>query len=205
MRKPFRASKPASLIALVCLAACGGARDANAPPAKMMMAVSIPAGANYSAADVDFMQGMIAHHAQAIVMAAMAPTHGASPAVATLCRKITISQNDEIAMMQAWLKERNQRVPDPKDPHPMMMPGMLAEQQIGELDKARGATFDSLFLTGMIHHHEGAVRMVADLFASGGGQPSEMFRYASDVDADQRAEIKRMQSMLNPTTRSTEQ
>jgi uncharacterized protein (DUF305 family) len=166
-----------------------------------------------SAADVHFMQGMIAHHAQALVMAAMAPTHGASAKVLLLCKKIAISQHDEIVMMQNWLTERNQRAPDPKDPHfnempgmpgmQDMMPGMLSAEQLEQLDQAKDTAFDRLFLTFMIQHHQGALTMVADLFASpGAGQGADIFRYATDVDADQRAEIGRMQLMLNSSSGS---
>lgn len=168
-----------------------------------MAEIKIPPGANYTAADVRFMQGMIHHHAQALKMAAMAPTHGAGPSVRLLCEKINVSQRDEIAMMSTWLRDRNQAVPDPKDPHPMMMPGMLTDAQLAALDKARDSTFDRLFLTGMIQHHEGAIQMVKDLFATpGAGQASEVFRFASDVDTDQRGEIARMQAMLASPNRT---
>ncbi len=165
----------------------------------------------FTTADVEFMQGMIHHHAQALVMAAMAPTHGASPQVLTLCRKITISQRDEIELMSNWLKDRHQEVPEPHThshgamdmsflEHPMM-PGMLTPAQIATLDESSGTEFDRLFLTGMIQHHEGALKMVATLFDSpGSGQGSEIFGYASGVDADQRAEIERMQGLLTTLT-----
>ena len=164
-------------------------------------------GPAYTAADVQFMQGMIGHHAQAIVMANMAPTHGASPQVALFCRKILRSQQDEIEVMQSWLRERGEKVPDPADPHAgmdmsmsghmMLMPGMLTAEQLAQLDRARDTTFDRLFLTFMIQHHEGALTMVAKLFDSpGAGQTPEIFGYATGVDADQRAEIGRMQAML---------
>jgi uncharacterized protein (DUF305 family) len=167
-----------------------------------------------TAADVRFMQGMIGHHAQAVVMATMAPTHGASSQVALFCRKVLRSQADEIELMQEWLRDRGERVPDPKDPqagmdmsmpgHEMLMPGMLTAEQLAELDRARGATFDRLFLTYMIQHHEGALTMVATLFDSpGAGQTPEIFGFATGVDADQRAEIARMQAMLATITRST--
>lgn len=170
------------------------------------------AGPAYTAADVQFMKGMIAHHAQALVMAAMAPSHGASAQVLLFCRKITISQRDEITMMQEWLKERGQVVPVVADDghdhdHGMAgmdmsahasMPGMLTEDQLEVLAHARGERFDRLFLTDMIQHHEGALTMVAKLFDSpGAGQTPEIFGYATGVDADQRAEIARMQGMLS--------
>jgi uncharacterized protein (DUF305 family) len=168
----------------------------------------------YTAADVRFMQGMIGHHAQAVVMATMAPTHEASPQVALFCRKILRSQADEIDLMQGWLRDRGERVPDPKDPHAgmdmsmpghmMLMPGMLTPEQLAELDRSRGAAFDRLFLTYMIQHHEGALTMVATLFDTpGAGQTPEIFGFATGVDADQRAEIARMQTMLATITGST--
>jgi uncharacterized protein (DUF305 family) len=168
----------------------------------------------YTAADVRFMQGMIGHHAQAVVMATMAPTHGASTQVALFCRKILRSQADEIDLMQGWLRDRGEGVPDPRDPHAgmdmsmpghaMLMPGMLSAEQLAELDRARGAEFDRLFLTYMIQHHEGALTMVATLFDSpGAGQTPEIFGFATGVDADQRAEIARMQAMLATITGST--
>lgn len=171
-------------------------------------------GPRYTAADVQFMQGMIAHHAQAIVMANMAPTHGASSQVALFCRKVLRSQSDEIDMMQTWLRDRGERVPDPNDPHAgmdmsmsdheMLMPGMLTPEQLARLDQARGTDFDRLFLIDMIQHHEGALTMVAALFDSpGAGQTPEIFGYATGVDADQRAEIGRMQAMLATITGST--
>jgi uncharacterized protein (DUF305 family) len=168
----------------------------------------------YTAADVRFMQGMIGHHAQAVVMANMAPTHGASTQVALFCRKILRSQADEIELMQGWLRDRGESVPDPKDPHAgmdmsmpgheMLMPGMLTAEQMAELDRSRGAEFDRLFLTYMIQHHQGALTMVAALFDSpGAGQTPEIFGFATGVDADQRAEIARMQAMLATITGST--
>ena len=168
-----------------------------------MSEIKIPPGANYTAADVRFMQGMIGHHAQALRMAAMAPTHGAGPSVQLLSKKIDVSQKDEIAMMSTWLKDRHQAEPDPTDPHPMMMPGMLTDAQLAALEQAHDSTFDRLFLTDMIQHHEGAIQMVKDLFATpGAGQASEVFRFASDVDTDQRGEIARMQAMLASPTHS---
>jgi uncharacterized protein (DUF305 family) len=222
MRNPFGSSTlqrrpcsaPRALVFALgsCFALAGCAREratAGAHDMHGMSAtdISIPAGASYSVADVQFMQGMIYHHAQAIVMSRMATSHGASQSVALLAKKIDLSQQDEIAMMRRWLSERAQVVPDPDDPHPMMMPGMLSEEQMKQLDAARGTEFDRLFLTFMIQHHDGAIQMVADLFAQGGAQPSEMFQYASDIDADQRGEIGRMQQMLTslPGTASSTQ
>ncbi len=153
------------------------------------------------------MQGMIHHHAQAITMAEWAPTHGANPSVQTLAARIINAQRDEIATMQQWLRDRRQPVPDPGDMamtmpmggsgHEMLMPGMLTGAQMKQLDAARGAEFDRLFLTFMIQHHRGAVSMVKDLFGTyGAGQDEKVFKFASDVNVDQTTEIARMQRML---------
>ena len=157
----------------------------------------------YTEADVHFMQGMIGHHAQAVIMAAMVPTHGAGPDLQLLARKIDISQRDEIAFMIRWLQERGQEVPADDGHgahmgHDMHMPGMLTDEQMEQLAAARGVEFERLFLTFMIEHHRGALVMVDELFASpGAAQDSEIFRFATDVDFDQRAEIFTMQGMLD--------
>jgi uncharacterized protein (DUF305 family) len=154
------------------------------------------AGEGYTAADVRFMQNMIGHHAQALTMAAMAPDNGAGVQLLRLARKIDISQRDEIDFMKRWLAERNQAIPD--DAHDMRMPGMLTPPQLAQLDAARGGEFERLFLSFMIQHHLGALEMVEGLFASpGAAQDSEIFRFITDVDADQRDEIFVMQSMLD--------
>jgi uncharacterized protein (DUF305 family) len=161
----------------------------------------------YTQADIRFMSGMISHHAQAITMAKWAPNHGASPAVLRLCERIINAQTDEIGLMQRWLEDRRQPVPEPNPAgmkmvmdgveHVMLMPGMLSEAQMRELDAARGQDFDRLFLTFMIQHHRGAVSMVKDLFdARGAGQDELVFKFASDVNVDQTTEINRMLEML---------
>lgn len=160
----------------------------------------------YTAADIRFMTDMIGHHAQAIVMAKWAPTHGASPSVQLLASRIINAQQDEIRTMQNWLRARHQPAPDPAKPMmmtmngmemPMLMPGMLTDEQMKELDAAHGADFDRLFLTGMIQHHGGAISMVNKLFSSyGAGQDELVFKFASDVNVDQTTEIARMQKML---------
>lgn len=156
------------------------------------------AGPGYTVADVRFMQHMIGHHAQAIVMAALAPTHGASEKVQRLAQKIDISQRDEIAMMKQWLTERKQAVPTDSQSSALMMAGMLSGAQMAQLDAARGRDFDRLFLGFMIRHHEGALQMVEELFKTpGAGQDSDIFRFATDVDADQRDEIYAMQQLLD--------
>ena len=161
----------------------------------------------YTAADVHFMTGMIGHHAQAILMAGWAPTHDASPSVRVLCERIINAQRDEIATMQQWLRDRQQPVPDANPmgmtmkmdgmEHTMLMPGMLTEEQLKQLDAARGKDFDVLFLTFMIQHHKGAVQMVKELFGSyGAAQDDLVFKFASDVQVDQTTEIARMEKML---------
>lgn len=158
----------------------------------------------YTKADVEFISGMIGHHAQAVLMAGWAPSHGASPSVQALCERIVVAQRDEIKFMQRWLRERKEPVPNDDTSHMMMagmdmklMPGMLTPEQLTELDKARGAEFDRLFLKDMIQHHNGAIEMVETLFASNGaGQDEDVFKFASDVHVDQITEVNRMTLML---------
>jgi uncharacterized protein (DUF305 family) len=164
-------------------------------------------GRNYTQADVDFVQGMIMHHAQAVVMSDWATTHGARADLQILCKRITLSQRDEITVMRRWLLDRNQTAPDPLQMPGMvmddakLMPGMLSPAEMHELDAARDTAFDRLYLTGMIKHHQGALSMVATLFATpGGGQQSELFGLATDIDSGQRVEIARMQAMLGTLT-----
>ena len=188
----------------------------NTPAAQARADSGRPA---YTAADVRFMQGMIGHHAQAIWMARLAPTRGARGDIRTLAERIDVSQRDEIAFMQRWLRERRQTVPDPVPQHESpnhqmsmpgmsgpLMPGMLTHEQMMQLEAAHGAEFDRLFLTFMIQHHEGALTMVKQLFSSpGAGQDVYVFRFASDVEADQTTEIDRMQSMLATITEGRRQ
>ena len=164
---------------------------------------------NFTAADTEFMTGMIGHHAQALVMSALAPTNGASEEVQTLAARIINAQQDEIATMQRWLRDRGQPVPEVHitgtelmvhgaGEHHMHMPGMLTDEQMQELEEAQGATFDRLFLTYMIQHHGGAITMVDDLFSTdGAAQDGAAFKLASEVHVDQRTEIARMQRMLD--------
>ena len=172
--------------------------------------VKAPAQApRYSPADVEFMQGMIGHHAQALEMAALVPTRTTSEPIHLLAQRIAISQKDEIRLMQTWLKARGQAAPDPGAPHghrhegmhdgmpEMLMPGMLTPDQMAQLAAARDAEFDRLFLQLMIQHHEGALTMVRTLFdTQGAAQETPTFRYASEVDTDQRIEIERMRKLL---------
>lgn len=205
----------AALAALLVLAACGGARTPpqtaaqpaptthgdieNAKPDKSRFPVT--------EADVHFMSGMIGHHSQAIVMSRMAPTHGASSSIQTLAARIINAQQDEIRLMEQWLRDHNQPVPEVTPmgvkmnmagmQHEMTMPGMLTEAQMKQLDEARGKEFDELFLQFMIQHHSGALTMVKELFGTpGAGQDEATFKLANDINADQETEIARMQKML---------
>jgi len=205
-----------NLFALVLLAvaaaSCGAAANQAKPPIVQPGApgeasrVIAPDKAvdlsqvSHTAADVRFMQGMISHHAQAVDMADLLSTRTASDAMRKLGQRIAVSQTDEIKMMEHWLEARGEQVPGPHAQHMMgmtLMPGMLTEAEMNRLAQAKGPEFDRLFLEGMIKHHEGALTMVKDLFATrGAGQDSEIFAFASDVDADQRMEIDRMSMML---------
>ncbi len=159
--------------------------------------VTIPPGAIYTEADVRFMQGMIAHHAQAIYMSRLAEAHRANPRLQRFAIKIDQSQTTEIEQMQGWLRANGQYVPDTSSYHTVMMPGMLTPEQIGQLDKATGPGFDRAFLVLMIQHHEGALMMVADLFATPrAGQDVDVSVFANDVVAVQTAEIGLMRQML---------
>jgi uncharacterized protein (DUF305 family) len=163
-----------------------------------------------SAKDVEFMQGMIMHHAQAVEMTALMESHTQNKELRLLGARISHSQSEEIRFMKRWLKARGEptEMPMPKmtgvdmpgmdmSKQPMLMPGMLTPKQMEALRKAKGAEFDQLFLTGMIQHHNGALIMVKDLFdTAGSGQDAEVFNFVTDVDSGQRAEIRIMQSML---------
>ncbi len=154
--------------------------------------------------DVEFMQGMIMHHAQAVEMTALIEERTDNKEVRLLGARISQSQSDEMKFMARWLENRGEptEMPMPKGmsghhAHHMMMPGMLSDKQMEALKKAKGAEFDQLFLKGMIQHHEGALTMVKELFdTAGAGQDAELFNFATDVDSGQRAEIKIMHSLL---------
>jgi uncharacterized protein (DUF305 family) len=163
-----------------------------------------------SQAEVDFMQGMIMHHAQAVEMTALIPSHTENKDLRLLGARISSSQSSEMNFMKRWLAARGEPVsmamPGMKNMdtsgHPMpLMPGMLMPEQMAALRKAKGTEFDHLFLTGMIQHHNGALTMVKDLFdTAGAGQDAELFNFATDVDTGQRAEIRIMQGMLEKET-----
>lgn len=200
--------RTAAPLAAAILAACGPAVGADppqgAPPAVPVQATTPATGTAaraYSEADVRFLQMMIPHHAQALEMTALVPSRSTRQDVRATAQRIELSQQDEIAMMQRWLRAR--RVPAAQAEHQhgaghAHMPGMLTPQEMDRLRAASGAEFDRLFLEFMIQHHEGALAMVAELFATpGAGQEPELFSMASEVDSDQRMEIARMRAMLN--------
>jgi uncharacterized protein (DUF305 family) len=213
-REFFTALFGATAIAGCSSATGGGAQMSVLPatvppsgPAAIAQARADSVRHPYTEADVRFMSGMIGHHAQALVMAHMAPTHGASPAIRRLAERIINAQQDEIGTMQRWLADREKPVPEANPAgmkhimngveHMMLMPGMLTDAQLKQLDQARGAEFDRLFLLFMIQHHRGAVSMVKELFDSyGAGQDETVFKFASDVNVDQTTEIARMEKML---------
>lgn len=175
-------------------------------PSKTLPASTRPSLPPLSQADVEFMQGMIMHHSQAVEMTALIPSHTENKDIRTLGAKISSSQSDEIRFMERWLAARGKPtsmampgMPDmDMSGKPMApMPGMLTPEQMAALRKSTGAEFDELFLTGMIQHHQGALVMVKDLFdTAGAGQDADIFNFATDADNTQRAEIKIMQNML---------
>jgi uncharacterized protein (DUF305 family) len=215
----------ALLLAGAAAAACGAATTqavqpgAPGEPPRTVAAVEAAAAASvrHTEADVHFMQGMIAHHAQALEMTALVADGNARDDVRLLARRIEMAQADEIELMQRWLRVRRLEVPEIRPTHAHgahhqdhaghgqhqpgehhhLMPGMLTAEELARLGQARGAEFDRLFLEFMIRHHEGALVMVADLFAGGGGQEGEIFQFASHVDSDQRIEIARMRRMAS--------
>jgi uncharacterized protein (DUF305 family) len=198
------------LAATVALTACGGgaghqvqAGPTPAPAKGAEVARTDSLRRPYTEADIRFMTDMIGHHSQAITMAGWAPSHGADASIRTLAARIVNAQQDEIATMRQWLRERSQPVPPPDSGmaghqmHHMLMPGMLTPEQMQQLDQARGPAFDRLFLTSMIQHHKGAVSMVDALFATpGAGRDETVFKFANDVSVDQSTEIARMETML---------
>jgi uncharacterized protein (DUF305 family) len=203
------------LLAVVAIAACrarpGDVEPGSAAPAAQPEA-SRPARADaeavrprHTAADVRFMQDMIGHHAQALEMTRLLPTRTSRDDMRLLAERIDVSQRDEIRMMQQWLRSRGEEAPSPDAHHGhhgaggarALMPGMLTEEELARLAKATGADFDRLFLEYMIRHHEGALTMVKELFGTpGAAQESETYRFATDVESDQRAEIARMRALL---------
>jgi uncharacterized protein (DUF305 family) len=200
-------------LALVATSACHASRAGGGPPIVQPGAPGQPtrvisaekatdlSGVRFTPADVRFMQGMIGHHSQALDMTALLPERTERDDMRMLARRIEVSQADEIQMMRRWLEARGQTVPGPHAHHAPgapLMPGMLSADEMAQLAAARGAAFDRLFLASMIKHHEGALTMVKELYATpSAGQESDMYAFASDVNADQRMEIDRMRAMLD--------
>lgn len=204
----------AALLAAIVLAACGTATASSAPrtvqpgaPGESSRTLTAEQASDrgqprHTGADVRFMQGMIAHHEQALEMAGLVPTRSSRDDIRLLARRIEISQADEIRMMQRWLEERGEEVPGADTHHHgagthHAMPGMITGEEMARLAAATGAEFDRLLLEFMIRHHEGALVMVSDLFTrQGAGQEGEIFQFASHVAGDQQIEIARMRRML---------
>lgn len=195
-----------------CSVGTGDSAPGSAPPAapnesNRRLANEEKAGrTRHTEADVRFMHGMISHHAQALEMARLVPTRTDRAAIRLFAQRIELSQEDEIALMLRWLRDRHEEIPtlparrrdNRAGDHQARMPGMLAEEQLAQLAEAAGAEFVRLFLEFMIYHHDGALIMVAELFSSGGAaQETEIFEFASHVYSDQRIEIERMRHMLD--------
>jgi uncharacterized protein (DUF305 family) len=216
-RRPGMYLRAAGLMTGSCMFAAAGLCQSSAPPPPTVVQPGAPGQPSrqlppstraklppVSQADVDFMQGMIMHHSQAVEMTALIPSHTENKQVRELGAKISSSQSDEIRFMQRWLAARGQaltmHMPGMPDMEMPPMPGMLTPEQMKALRSARGATFDRLFLTGMIQHHKGALIMVKQLFDTpGAGQEADIFNFATDADNTQRAEIRIMQNMLEET------
>ena len=180
------------MLALAAITACGGAKEPAEQPSPKLHS-RYP----YTEADVRFMTDMIGHHGQALTMAALAPRNGASPEVQRLAERIIAGQRDEIASMERWLGDRGKPLPDAHAMHGHLMPGMLTEAQLQELEQAKGQEFDRLFLTYMIQHHRGAVTMVKQLYGTpGAARDDTVFKFADDAAVDQTTEIARMERML---------
>ncbi len=176
-------------------------------PSRILPSSTRPALPAIATSDVEFMQGMIMHHSQAVEMTGLISSHTENKALRLLGARISSSQSDEIRFMRRWLAARGKATSMPMPAMPGMdmshepmplMPGMLSPEQMEALRKAEGSKFDYLFLTGMIQHHNGALTMVKDLFnTAGAGQDAEIFNFATDADNTQRAEIGIMQTMLD--------
>ena len=187
-----------AIVLSLCSAACHHGTSASTPSGNKQAGAARQA---FTPADVEFMQGMIGHHTQAVEMVKLLKTRSQSDDMKMLALRIEVSQTDEIKMMKTWLADRKQTVPDDAAYEMMMqmpdhaMPGMLSQAEMDKLAAVKGADFDRLFLEGMIKHHQGAISMVEKLMASGGGQESAVFAFASDVQVDQSTEIRRMRAM----------
>ena len=212
MNPPGHTVRAMAFLATIAIAGCTTSAQVPAgAPSPSPAAGALSSRPPRSEADVQFMSGMIPHHAQAVLIAGWAASHGARADVRVLCERIVVGQRDEIVLMQSWLRERGEVVPAATATHirmkmngmehDMLMPGMLNEEQLAQLDKAKGSEFDRLFLLAMIGHHEGAITMVDALFgAKDAAQDDVVYRFASDVYADQTTEIERMQKILATVT-----
>jgi uncharacterized protein (DUF305 family) len=212
MKVPIRRARlVVGALASAAVTACAPAARQATAAAPAPVPAPVPATTRViHESEVEFMQGMIPHHAQAVLIASWAKSHGARSDVLALCERIVVGQTDEIHLMQHWLRERGQEVP-PEDAkthkmkmngmvHEMIMPGMLNAEQLAALDRARGSEWDRLFLEAMIGHHAGAIDMVNQLMSSPGGATDDLvYRFSADVYADQTTEIERMQKMLAAT------
>ena len=213
--KPFHFIAAGTLACLLSLSICAQQAEPQTPvvvqpgapgqPTKTLPPETRPTLPPTSPADVQFMQGMTMHHAQAVEMTALIESHTKNKELHRLGARISKSQSDEMSLMKRWLMARGQPVAPSMhhmsgmdmSNHSMLMPGMLSAKQMSALKKAKGEQFDRLFLAGMIQHHKGALTMVKDLFdTAGAGQDAELFNFATDVDSGQRAEIRIMQTML---------
>ena len=211
-----------TLFALICFASTAAAQkeETNSPPvivqpgapgqpSKILPSATRPVLLQASKKDIEFMQGMIMHHGQAVEMTALIDSRTQNKELRLLGARISHSQSEEMRFMERWLQARGEptTLAMPSMPgmdhmhmseHQMLMPGMLTAKQMDALKKAKGKEFERLFLTGMIQHHDGALVMVDEMFKSaGGGQDANLFNFATDVDSGQRAEIKIMQEMLS--------
>jgi uncharacterized protein (DUF305 family) len=219
MTASFRISSIATLTLLLVLNVFAQKDDSQAPvivqpgapgqPSKILPSTTRPVLARASKKDIEFMQGMIMHHAQAVEMTALIESRTQNKELRLLGARISHSQSEEMRFMERWLQARGEAttMAMPSMPgmdhmhmsdHQMLMPGMLSAKQMDALRKAKGKEFDRLFLNGMIQHHNGALVMVDEMFkTAGGGQDADLFNFATDVDSGQRAEIKIMQEMLS--------
>lgn len=207
--------RPFALLLLFPLTATGCGTPAPAPgptpvqpgapgePSRPVSGAATASSAGVTAADVAFIRGMIPHHAQALEMAELVPERTDNRAIQLLSERIEVSQQDEIAMMERWLREHAASAAGGHDPHAAhgaghaLMPGMLTPEELAMLAATRGPEFDRLFLQFMIRHHEGALVMVEELFATpGAGQGGEIYQIASEIASDQRMEIDRMRRLL---------
>ena len=154
---------------------------------------------SYISADVEFLQGMIVHHEQAIVMSNMADERTNNKTIIDLAKRIDVSQEDEINFMESWLKQRNEYMNKMQDKHHMHMSmvGMATPKQLNDLRNSNSTDFDRLFLQLMITHHDGALEMVEELKKyPGNAYDPVLNEFVSDLVNDQGVEIERMNGIL---------